>query len=129
MSHESCIASRRAALQAGASAEAYVAGLLERVGWQVLDRNWRARGGELDLVVIRDGKLRIVEVRARQDDATVPVEETVDHRKRARLRSAARSWLLEHDPTFDEVAFLVALVDLAAEPWSVTWIDDAFDGS
>jgi len=120
---------RRAAWQEGLQAEAYVADLLARVGWTVLDRNWSGGGGELDAVVLRDGKLRMVEVRARTDDEVVPVEETITTHKRARLRSAARAWLLDHEPDYDEVAFLVALVDLGTDPWSVTWIDDAFDGA
>jgi len=104
-----------------------VADLLVQVGWSVLDRNWTAKVGELDLVVQRAGKLRFVEVRSRQD-AMVPVEETIDGRKQAKLRRAAKAWLLDNDGSWDEVAFLVALVDLASEPWSVEWIDDAFDG-
>jgi len=112
----------------GLRAEAHVGALLRRVGWSVLDTNWSGGGGELDLVVLREGKLRFVEVRARTDDDLVPVEESITHAKRSRLRGAARAWLLAHDTPWDEAAFLVALVDLSTDPWSVTWIDDAFDG-
>lgn len=95
-------------------------------GWSVVDRNWHGGGGELDLVVLRNGRLRFVEVRSRSGDRAVPVEETIDHRKQARLRGAARAWLVAHDVPHDEVAFLVALVDLDGQPWQATWIDDAF---
>ncbi|MFK7929584.1 MAG: YraN family protein [Myxococcota bacterium] len=118
---------RRQARLSGYEAEAYVADLLQQVGWSVLDRNWTSKVGELDAVVLRDGKLRFVEVRARQD-AMVPTVDTIDFHKQRKLRRVAKAWMLASDVAFDEVAFLVALVDLSTEPWSVEWIDDAFDG-
>lgn len=112
----------------GFEAESYVADLLQQVGWTVLDRNWTVKVGELDAVVERGGKLRFVEVRARES-AMVPVDETIGHLKRGKLRRTAEAWLLDHEGDWDEMAFLVALVDLGTDPWAVEWIDNAFDGS
>jgi putative endonuclease len=118
---------RREALFLGARAETLVAERLAAGGVEILARNWRGGGGELDLVVLRDGRLRFVEVKARHDDDLDPLEQ-VGAEKRRRLVGAARAWLQAHRPEIDEVCFLVAVVDLAAEPWSVSWVDDAFDG-
>ncbi len=115
---------RRAALRLGAEAEAAVASLLEDQGWQVLARNWRGGGGELDLVVGRRGALRFVEVKARAPDDPVGGLEAVDTGKQRRLRLAARAFLAGYDDLVDEACFLVALV----EGGQIELVDDAFDG-
>jgi len=118
---------RRAALTRGARAEAFVADRLVREGWTVLDRNWRGRGGELDLVVAREGAVRFVEVKARALEDPSGLE-SITPSKRARLVRAAEAWLLEQPTEPAEACFLVAVVDLDPSGWSVEWVDDAFDG-
>ncbi len=83
---------RTTAQQAGDAAEALVATRLTAVGWTVLARNVHVGRHELDLVAIDPGPpatLVVVEVRWRAGrDFGLP-EETVDHRKRVRVRAAA----------------------------------------
>jgi putative endonuclease len=83
---------RTAAQQAGDAAETLVAARLADAGWTVLARNVHVGRHELDLVAIDPGPpaaLVVVEVRWRADRAFGLPEETVDHRKRVRVRSAA----------------------------------------
>lgn len=100
---------------------------LQSHGWSILAQNWSGGGGELDLVVRRGDVLRFVEVKARSDASLDPLEQ-ITPSKVGRLRQAAEAWLIDRDDDLAEVAFLVAIVDLASEPWSVDWVDDAFDG-
>lgn len=83
---------RTAAQQAGDAAEAIVADRLAGSGWTILARNVHVGRHEIDLVTIDPGPPRtlvVVEVRWRAArDFGLP-EETVDHRKRVRVRSAA----------------------------------------
>lgn len=83
---------RTAAQQAGDAAEALVAERLTGDGWTILARNVRVGRHELDLVAIDPGPpaaLAVIEVRWRRGrDFGLP-EETVDHRKRTRVRAAA----------------------------------------
>ena len=82
---------RTAAQRTGDDAEASVARYLTGLGWRVLGSHVRVGRAELDLVAVDPGPapaLVIVEVRWRgRRDFGLP-EETVDHRKRARLRQA-----------------------------------------
>ena len=83
---------RTPAQRAGDAAELSAATYLEAAGWTVLARNVHVGRHELDLVAIDPGPpaaLVVVEVRWRVSrDFGLP-EETVDHRKRTRVRAAA----------------------------------------
>jgi putative endonuclease len=82
---------RTAAQRSGDEAEARVAAYLGELGWRVLASRVRVGRDELDLVTVDSGPpaaLVVVEVRWRaRRDFGLP-EETVDARKRARLRRA-----------------------------------------
>lgn len=97
-------------LETGREAESRAAALLEARGFTILDRNYRAPRGELDLVA-RDGEyLVFVEVRARRTELLGEAIETIGRTKRASVLRAARSWIDAHgahgDPVrFDVVAF------------------------
>lgn len=66
---------------------------LVRAGWRLLDRNFRVRGGEIDLIM-RDGKVVVfVEVRQRSTDRFGGAAASLDARKLARVRIAARHFL------------------------------------
>ena len=83
---------RTTAQLAGDAAETAVASRLAQAGWTVLARNVHVGRHELDIVAIDPGPpgaLVMIEVRWRAGrDFGLP-EETVDHRKRARVRTAA----------------------------------------
>ena len=82
---------RTPAQRTGDDAEAQVAAYLGRLGWRVLATHVRVSRAELDLVAVDPGPppaLVVIEVRWRsRRDYGLP-EETVDHRKRARLHRA-----------------------------------------
>ena len=74
-------------------AEAHVRGR----GWQVLERNWRCRDGELDLVGLDGDELVVVEVKTRRSAAYGHPAEAVTSIKLARVRRLAALWLAAHD--------------------------------
>jgi len=83
---------RTPAQRLGDDAEALVAERLMEQGWSILARNVHVGRHELDLVAIDPGPpaaLVVVEVRWRADRGYGLPEETVDHRKRSRVRAAA----------------------------------------
>lgn len=62
-------------------------------GYQLLSENYLARGGEIDLIMRQGEEIVFVEVRQRSSDHYGSAGETLDRRKLARLRRAARVYL------------------------------------
>jgi len=81
----------------GRYGERVAARYLVGAGWQVLDRNWRGRGGELDIVALHAGALVVVEVKTRRGVGFGHPAEAVTPRKLARLRRLTAQWLATHD--------------------------------
>lgn len=70
---------------------------LVAAGMELLDRNWRCRHGELDLVARdRDGTVVFVEVKTRSSTVFGEPAEAVGPVKARRVRALACRWLLEH---------------------------------
>lgn len=99
---------------------------LERLGFQVVARNYRCRSGELDLVATKDGMLVFCEVKARTTDRFGDPSEAVNYHKQARLRRLAAQWLSEHRPGPCDIRFDVLSVIVRNGNAEVTHIPDAF---
>lgn len=107
---------------AGVRAEDLCADLLRASGLRVIERNWRCRHGEIDLIAEERGVLVFAEVRMRSGVNFGGAAESVTGAKRARLIAAARLYLMRKPESacrFD--VFLVG-----REPSRVEWIRNAF---
>lgn len=76
-----------------------------RLGYTLLDRNWRSGTGELDLVLERDGVVVFSEVKARRSDRYGPAAAAVGPTKQRRIRLLALEWLERHQPRRDGIRF------------------------
>ncbi len=77
----------------GRRGEALAARELRRRGYVILERRWRCRIGEIDIVA-RDGEvLVVVEVKARSRTDYGPAIDAVDREKRRKLEKLARAYL------------------------------------
>ena len=98
----------------GVAGEDAVAEWYTRAGYTVVDRNWRCREGELDLVVARDRTIVFCEVKTSRGTAYGAPFEAVTVTKQRRLRTLALQWLAAHPgyraPTlrFDVASVLAA---------------------
>ena len=81
----------------GRAAEAAAARFLERRGYRILNTNFRAKGGEIDLVAQDGDALAIVEVRYRASDRYGGAAASITHAKRSRIIRAARV-TARHEP-------------------------------
>ncbi|HJV11884.1 MAG TPA: YraN family protein, partial [Burkholderiales bacterium] len=77
----------------GARAENLCADLLRAAGLRLIERNWRCRMGEIDLIAEERGMLVFAEVRMRTGPGFGGAGESVTAAKRARLIAAARLYL------------------------------------
>lgn len=82
----------------GAQAEEIATDVLTRVGFRVLERNWKCRYGEIDIIAQRGKEIRFVEVKYRSRADFGYAEDAVTEHKRARLRLAIESWLALQTP-------------------------------
>jgi putative endonuclease len=80
----------------GRAGEERAARYYESLGFAVLARNWRAPGGELDLVVVSARELVVVEVKTRRSEAFGHPFEAVGEVKKARLWRLAMAWIAAH---------------------------------
>jgi putative endonuclease len=81
----------------GRTGENLVADLLSSQGNQVLERNWRIREGEIDLVALSpSGVIRFVEVKTRSSQKFGHPLEAIDSHKAMRLQRLALAWLTTH---------------------------------
>ncbi|MGF1597752.1 MAG: YraN family protein [Acidimicrobiales bacterium] len=83
----------------------------EQRGWTVVDRNWRIRAGEIDLVATRDGVVVFCEVKTRRGARFGVGAEAVGWRKQQRIRGLALAWLQAGGDRYRELRFDVADVD------------------
>ncbi|HET9075550.1 MAG TPA: YraN family protein [Acidimicrobiales bacterium] len=113
---------RRRAL--GTSGEDRAAAWYEEHGYEVVDRNWRGRAGEIDLVARRGGTLVFSEVKTRSGRSFGEPFEAVTAAKQSRLRKLAAEWLRSRraslppaalDIRFDVVSVIGGRVDVLEE--------------
>jgi putative endonuclease len=69
---------------------------LERLGFEVLDRNWRCRQGELDIVAHGCNVLVACEVKTRRSNTYGSAIEAITAEKAARLYRLIFTWCAEH---------------------------------
>ena len=80
-------------VQLGRDGEDQAAREYQRRGYRVLERNWRVREGEVDLIVWRSGVLVFCEVKSRSSDRFGSPAEAVDWRKQRQVRAIATRYL------------------------------------
>jgi putative endonuclease len=111
----------------GDTGEAMVADWYAAAGYSVLERNWRCREGELDLIAAAPSVLVFCEVKTRRGHAYGQPFEAVTVAKQRRIRGLAARWLAERRVGAPSIRFDVASVTAApgARP-VIEVIEDAF---
>jgi len=110
----------------GAEAEQRAAALLEGAGFTVLERNFRCRAGELDIVAQRGEMLVIAEVRLRSHADYGGAAGSITRAKRDRIVRAAR-FLLRTQPALATLAVRFDILLLSDTDGDIEWIAAAFD--
>jgi putative endonuclease len=107
----------------GEPAENLAAAFLARRGLTILERNYRCRFGEIDIVARSGPLLVFVEVRARRSEAFGGAAGSITAAKRRRLVAAARHYLATR--RVDRACRFDVVLVRGAEP-QLEWLTDAF---
>ena len=112
-------------IDSGRQAEDLALEHLRDQGLQPVERNYRSRFGEIDLIMLDGSTLVFVEVRFRSSDRFGGALASVDHRKQMKLIQCARHYIADKNEQrcmrFDVVAISPDDAQHAIE-----WIADAF---
>lgn len=90
---------------------------LQRLGYIILERNYRCQYGEVDIIARDQERLAFVEVRTRRGTAFGTPEESVTPRKQERLATVARSYL--QDKGYTDVDWGIDVVAVQLTPRGV----------
>ncbi|MBR1851328.1 MAG: YraN family protein [Bacteroidales bacterium] len=93
--HPTRQANRQATLATGNDGEQQASLYLQRLGYIVVERNYRYGKNEVDIVAMDGDELVIVEVKTRSNPIAPP-ESAVDHQKRQRLIKVANHYVVSH---------------------------------
>ncbi len=101
-------------------------------GFEIIGRNFGWAGGEVDIIATRRGAIHFIEVRTRTHGGLARPLETIDERKRKRIRRAAELWLAKSRNNFNydnipPCLFSVIGIDMVGDRPDVEFIEDAFD--
>lgn len=115
----------------GRLGEVFAAEYLERLGYKILEKNYRKQFGEIDIVARDQGTLVFVEVKTRHSNFYGAPVEAVDIRKQRQLSRIAQGYLLScqlHDTAarFDVIG---VTLDKNNQPAQIELIRNAFDFS
>lgn len=118
---------RSAAALLGAQGEQMAADYLAGESMTVLDRNWRCRDGELDLVALDGDEIVFVEVKTRTGNGYGMPAEAVTARKAQRIRRLATQWLGEHMDGWRNIRFdVIGIIVPGAGPATIEHYTGAF---
>jgi putative endonuclease len=111
----------------GAAGESLAWEMLAQQGYRLVHRNFRAVGGELNLIAYEGDVLCFIEVRTRATAAWGHPLETVDRAKQARIARSAAAYLQQH-PTASPCRFDVVAIVLGPtiQDRAITLVREAF---
>ena len=109
----------------GELGEQLSADFLTKMGYTVLNRRFRVKGGEIDIVALDGETLVFIEVKARKSASYAQPREAVNFKKRAALTRAAEEYLLR---TGCERACRFDVIEIVMDERRITHIQHAFGG-
>lgn len=95
----------------GGLGEAHAENYLKKNGYKILERNYRTKIGEIDLIAEKDEMVVFVEVKARVNTKFGQPKEAVNFHKQFKIRKVAEEYLLrtkrlKRKTSFDVVEFI-----------------------
>lgn len=106
----------------GRNAEQAAVGYLEKLGHLIVERNWRTRWCEIDIIAQKDTIIIFVEVKYRGSDSWGAGLDYITHDKHQRMSRAAEAWVQSHGWSGD---YQLAVIEVSGPQFAVTeFIDE-----
>lgn len=99
---------------------------LKKNGYKILERNFRTRFGEIDIIAAKKGHTAFVEVKTRSTDAFGTPAELVGARKQKTIILAAQEYIVQNGGADADFTFDVAEVVLQEDGPAIRYIENAF---
>ena len=111
----------------GGAAERAAEQFLLDQGLSLLERNFRHKYGEIDLIMRQADGIVFVEVRYRKNKRWMETAESIDHKKRARIIKTSLYYLQSNQHLGEPACrFDAVLIGGQSPNWQIDWIQNAF---
>ena len=123
---EESLNERKSTCSLGHEGEDKACAFLKENSYRIIERNFRTRGGEIDIITQKDDVLVFVEVKALPSGNAETLSHELDLRKQRKIIKTANFFLLKHrEYNNSKIRFDVIVIDMPNLP-SVYHIQDAF---
>ena len=106
----------------GRTAEEAAANYLVRLGYEIIDQNWRRRSCEIDIVARKGEVIYFVEVKYRQNNKQGSGLEYITPAKLKQMTFAATMWVAENNWNAD---YNLAAIEVAGQEYEITEFIDS----
>lgn len=113
----------------GRRGEEAAAAALKKKGYRIVEKNYRCRYGEIDIIAEQGGAVVFIEVKTRTSDRYGTPGEGVDYRKQRHITQASSMYLAEKNLTDALVRFDVVSIVLSGGSFTTEIIRDAFEAA
>lgn len=112
----------------GRQGEKIAVQFLKQHGYQIVEANYKTRGGEIDLIAYDEQTLVFIEVKARRNDTFDHLKWAVDLKKQIRLEKLARYYLYCRGLSDQDCRFDLVLIHADhGKPPKIELIQNAFE--
>ena len=108
----------------GAKGELTAEGYLKKQGYKILDKNYKVKFCEVDIIAVKNGVITFVEVKTRSSNAYGTPAQAVNYDKQRRYREIAIVYLMQKNLPVDDTEISFAVVEVIGE--NVNLIENAF---
>ena len=95
-------------------------------GFAIIERNWRTKGGEVDIIAFKNDTIVFVEVKTLPNGTIDMIQRELNYQKRQRIIKTSKRFLLKHRQYSNSyIRFDVIVIDMPGFD-SVYHIENAF---
>lgn len=111
--------------ETGKQGEQIAVEFLSDKGYKILERNWRFKRSEVDIIALDGDEIVFVEVKTRHENYLVEPELTVSQKQQRSIINSANEYIITNDIDLDARFDIVSIV-LSSQGKNVLHIDGAF---